>query len=306
MAEWISYWNGEWVPKSDVKIDPFDRGFAMGDVVFDVERTFNGKLFRLQEHLERLYRSLQFFRIDCGLSIEEMSEITEEVVRRNEEMRGGGDLSVRQVVSRGVSASGTQGSPVEDFTPTVINMASPIDFKSYAKFYENGASIVIPTVRSYSSNSMEPKVKHYSRANFVLAQLQVADIDPEALPVLLDESGNITESVGANFCIVTNGVIRTSKDSSILQGVSRMVLFEIAEQLGIPVVEEELQPYDAYTANEAFLTTSSYQVLPVSNIDKRYVKDGAPGPISKQLLAAWSERVGMDIVGQALQQAGLN
>ncbi len=305
MADHIAYFNGEWVPNSEVKIDPFDRGFTMGDAVFDVERTFDGRIFRLQEHLDRLYRSLQYLRLDCGVAIEEMTGITEELVRRNEPMREqGGDYMVRQVVTRGTPKSGTQGGVWEPMTPTVINMVSPIDLGGYASAYERGASVVFPSVRGYSSSSLDPKAKHYSRGNFVLAQLQTADVDPEAHPVLLDQDGNIAENIGANFFVVTDGVIRTPGDSSILQGISRMVVFELANQLGIPIVEEPLQPYDAYTADETFLANTIYQLLPVGTVDNRSIGSQTPGPISTQLLAAWSEMVGIDIVGQALRRAG--
>ena len=304
MAEHVAYFNGEWVPNSEVRIDPFDRGFTMGDAVFDVERTFDGRIFRLKEHLDRLYRSLQYVRIDAGMSVDEMTENTEELVRRNEPMRPpGGDYMVRQVVTRGTAANGTQGGVLEPMTPTVINMVSPIDLSGYANGYEKGASVVFPSVRGYSSSSLDPKAKHYSRGNFVLAQLQTADVDPDAHPVLLDQDGNIAENVGANFFVVTDGVIRTPGDSNILQGISRMVVFELADQLGIPIVEEALQPYDAYTADETFLANSLYQLLPVGTVDNRQIGDQVPGPISKQLLAAWSEMVGVDIVGQALHQA---
>lgn len=305
MAEHIAYFNGEWVPNSEVHIDPFDRGFTMGDAVFDVERTFDGRIFRLKEHLDRLYRSLQYIRLDCGLSIEEMTENTEELVRRNEPMREpGGDYMVRQVVTRGTPYGGTQGTVTEPMTPTVINMVTPAPLSGYAEGYEKGASVVFPSVRGYSSSSLDPKAKHYSRGNFALAQLQTADVDPNAHPVLLDQDGNIAENVGANFFVVTDGVIRTPGDSNILQGISRMVVFELADQLGIPIVEEALQPYDAYTADETFLANSIFQVLPVGTVDNRQIGDEAPGPISKQLLAAWSEMVGVDIVGQAIRQAG--
>ena len=307
MSEFIAYFNGDWVPNSEVVVSPFDRGFTMGDVVFDVERTFDGRLFRLKDHMDRLYRSLRYARIDPGLTQDEMTELTIELVRRNDAMRPpAGDFSVRQVVTRGMPITGTQGNVVDDLTPTVINMVSIMDFSVHARYYETGASVVIPAARSYSSDSMDPKVKHYSRANFVQAQLQVADVDPHAFPVLLDHDGNITENVAGNFFIVTDNVLRTSRDQSILQGISRMVVIELAEQLRIPIVEEDLQPYDAYTADEAFLTTSSYQLLPVSTIDKRQIGDEVPGPVSKQLLAAWSEVAGLDIVDQALQWAKNN
>ena len=306
MAEHIAYFNGEWVPNSEGKIDPFDRGFTMGDAVFDLERTFDGRIFRLKEHLDRLYRSLQYVRLDAGMSMDEMTENTEELVRRNEPMRPpGGDYMVRQVVTRGTPPTkGTQGSVLEPMTPTVINMVSLIALSGYANGYEKGASVVFPSVRGYSSSSLDPKAKHYSRGNFVLAQLQTADVDSDAPPVLLDQDGNIAENVSANFFVVTDGVIRSPGDSNILQGISRMVVFQLACQLGIPIVEEALQPYDVYTADETFLTNSVYQLLPVGTVDNRQIGDQVPGPISKQLLAAWSEMVGVDIVGQALHQAG--
>ncbi len=304
MQEFTAFFNGEWVPYSEVKIDPFDRGFLMGDSIYDVERTFDGKIFRLHAHMERLYRSLQYTRIDPGLTQDEMAEVTEEVVRRNEGLRPpGSDWSVRQVVTRGRSPSYSQGLPSDAASPTVIVTALPIDF-GHARYYEEGAAVVFPTARSYSANSLDPKAKHYSRANFVQAQLQAADIDSNAFPVLLDQDGNIAENVGGNFMIVTGGAIRTPGDQSILQGISRMTVFDLAEQLGIPIVEEDLQPYDAYTADEAFLTNSIYQLLPVATIDGRSIGDEVPGPVSKKLLAAWSELVGVDIVDQALQATG--
>lgn len=304
MADLTAYFNGDWVPFGQVKIDPFDRGFTIGDAVYDVERTFNGKIFRLRDHMERFYRSLAYMRMDPGLTMEEMEEVSQEVVRRNERSRPrGGDFTIRQVVTRGPTLSGGQGTPSDAVSPTVIVSAHPIPFKSYAKYYETGASVVFPSARAYSSNALDPKAKHYSRGNFVQAQLQAADIDPNAFPVLLDQDGNIAENVGGNFLIVTNGVIRSPRDQSILQGISRKVVFELAAQLGIPTVEEDLQAYDAYTADEAFLATSTYQVLPVATIDKRHVRDDVPGPVTQRLLAAWSELVGLDIVDQALRAA---
>ena len=115
----------------------------------------------------------------------------------------------------------------------------------------------------------------------------------------MDMDGNLTEGTGYNFFMVTDGVIRTSNDRSILQGISREMVFELARQLDITVVEEDLQPYDLYTADEVFFSGTSPCVLPVTRVDKRQVSDGKPGQITQQLLAAWSETVGVDIVGQA-------
>lgn len=297
MSEYTAYFNGEWIPYSQVKVDPHDRGFTVGDVIFDVARTFNGKSFRMKQHIDRLYRSLKFVRIDPGLSPDEMTEISEESIRRNEHMLAeAGDFTVRQWITRGPGRWSHTAGP-----PAVCVEVQGISFNRFAKHYGGGAHGVIARTRSYPAESLDPKVKHYSRMNFNLAELEVADVDPKAWPILMDIDGNITEGTGYNVFLVTDGVIRLPGDSTTLQGVSRGMVTDLARQLNIPVSEEQLQPYDLYTADEVFFSGTSPCVLPVTRVDKREVNDGKPGPITQQLLAAWSETVGVDLVDQALR-----
>ena len=297
MAEYTAYFKGEWMPFTQVKIDPMDRGFTVGDVVFDVARTFNGKSFRMEDHIQRLYRSLKFVRIDPGLSAKEMLDISEEVVQRNDHLRAEvGDFTITQFVTRGPGNSSRSAGP-----PAVCVKVAPIGFGRFADLFKDGAHGVITRTRSYPVESLDPKVKNYSRMNFNLADLEAADVDPEAWPILTDADGSLTEGTGYNVFLVTDGVIRTPGDRNILQGVSRGMVFDLARQLNIPLVEEDLQPYDLYTADEAFFSGTSPCVLPVSKVDQREIGDGRPGPIVQQLLSAWSETVGMDIVDQALQ-----
>ncbi len=297
MAEYTAYFKGEWMPFSEVKIDPMDRGFTVGDVVFDVARTFNGKSFRMEDHIQRLYRSLKFVRIDPGLSAKEMLDISEEVVQRNDHLRAEvGDFTITQFVTRGPGSSSRSAGP-----PAVCVKVAPIGFGRFADLFKDGAHGVITRTRSYPVESLDPKVKNYSRMNFNLADLEAADVDPEAWPILTDADGSLTEGTGYNVFLVTDGVIRTPGDRNILQGVSRGMVFDLARQLNIPLVEEDLQPYDLYTADEAFFSGTSPCILPVSKVDQREIGDGRPGPIVQQLLSAWSETVGMDIVDQALQ-----
>ena len=299
MTEYTSYFNGAYIPAGDVKIDPTDRGFVVGDVVFEVARTFNGKTFRLKEHIDRLYRSLKYTRIDSGLSQDEMVDISEEVVRRNEPLRSEvGDFTVHQFVTRGPNGPGPWANSAGP--ATVCVRIAPVSFDRYARYFGLGVHGVIPKIRSYSSESLDPKIKHYSRMNFNLAEMEVADVDPEAWPILTDLDGYLTEGTGYNVLLVKDGVIRTPTDRAILQGVSRGMVFDLARQLEVPVVEEDLQPYDLYNADEAFLSTTSPCVLPITRADNRQIGDGKPGPISQQLLAAWSEAVGVGIVDQAL------
>ena len=296
MADYEAYFDGDWVPFSQVKIDPTDRGFLVGDVVFDVARTFNGKSFRMKEHVDRLYRSLKYVRMAQGLSPEEMLEISEEVIRRNEHLREEvGDYSVMQFVTRGPGRWTHTAGP-----PSVCVRVAALDVGRFAHLYEDGAHGVITRTQSYHPESVDPKVKHFSRMNFNLAELEAADVDQDAWPILTDSEGNLTEGTGYNVFLVADGVIRTPGDRSILQGVSRGMVLDLADQLNIPIVEEDLQPYDMYTSDEAFFSSTSPCVLPVTRVDKRQVGDGKPGPVTQQLLAAWSEAVGVDIVDQAL------
>ncbi len=297
----LAYFNGDWIPMEDCKISMDDRGFRVGDAVFEVDRTFNGTIFDLDGHMDRLFRSLKYTRIDPGLTREELNAITLEAVQRNKHLAPpGGDFNVRQVITRGRGVSVTEKAQA-----TVFVGAYPMNFSRYASLYDEGCHVVFARTRSYHPDSLDPKVKHQSRMNFVLAELEASDVDPNSWPVLLDLDGNISEGTGFNFWIVTDGALRTAGDRAILQGVSRKAILELAENLGIPVILEDIQLYDAYTADEAFVSGTSHCLLPVSKLDNRPIAGDVPGPIVKQLLAAWGEKVGVDIVGQAQSQAGI-
>jgi len=294
MSEFITYLNGEWVPRNELKVHVDDRGFRVGDTVFDVTRTFNGTSFLLDRHIDRLYRSMKYVRIDIGISMKEMTRLTEEAVEKNlGHLEEAGDFDIWHCITRGPGRWAYEAN-----APTVIIDVAPIPWDWFGSDL-NGAKGVITKTRSMSSQTVDPKIKHHSRLNFNLAEMEAGDIEDHGWPVLTDASGNLTEGVGYNLFTVTNGVIRTPNDTSILQGVSRGYVFELAEQLGIPVIEEDLQPYDLYTADETFFSSTPYCLLPVTAFDKRDIGDGKPGPVFKQLMSAWSERVGMDVVGQS-------
>ena len=228
--EIIAYFNGEWIPRSECKITMDNRGFRLGDAVFEVDRTYAGKFHNTDDHMDRLFRSLKYTRIDPGISRDEMIQITNEAVERNWHLvPEGGDMNVRQMITRGEGFSVSDNSPA-----TVFVAAYPMDFNRYAHLYDEGAHVVFARTRSYHPDSLDPKVKHVSRMNFVLAELEAHDVDPESWPVLLDLDGNISEGTGFNFWIVTDGKLRTAGDRTLLQGVSRKTLLSIADEIGIP------------------------------------------------------------------------
>ena len=295
MAEFTAYFNGEWVNRSECKVDIADRGFALGDAVYEAERTFNGEIFELDGHLDRFFRSLQYVRIDPRLSYQEMKQLCVESVERNKHMwRDGNDFALRQYVTRGSGSSVSNPGP-----PLVYVGVDYVSFGRFSRMYDDGGHVVFARSRSYSPNSLDPKIKHLSRMNFALAELEAADVDPDAWAVLLDQQGNIAEGVTFNFWIVKDGVIRTAPVRNILQGVTRQTVIDLAERLEIPVSEEDIQLYDAYTADEAFITSTGMCVMPVTRFNGQLVGDGKPGKLTLDLMNRWKEHVNFDFVAHA-------
>jgi branched-chain amino acid aminotransferase len=293
MREPIVYVNGNLVAASQATISVFDRGFRLGDAVFDTSRTFRHRPYKLQEHLERLQRSMHFTRLDLGMSLAELEAITLQVVEKNVPLLAEhDDVWIHQVVSRG--ALRVSGSP------TLVIMTEPLPFASFARYYKLGVSLITPSVRHTPPQCVEPRIKTVSRLNLVLADLEARQADPDAYALLLDLEGNITEYTSGNFFIVRQGRLLTPFERSSLGGIARETVLELAEELGIPTREADITPYDACNADEAFITSTSKSILPVRQLNGIRIGTRIPGPITKRLLDHWSSRVEVDIVEQAL------
>lgn len=294
--DFVAYWNGEWIPSEEMRIDPLDRGFTVADATFEATRTFNGKIFHLDDHIDRLYRSLDYIRLDPGIASTEMTALTDEAVARNLHiLETVGDLHIHHFVTRGRGRRAWSAD-----APRVGIRVSGLDFAGYYTAYR-GVRAVITRTESYAAESLDPKIKHYSRMNFNLAELEANEVDPGALPILRDRHGYITEGSTYNVFIVSGGILRTSTTRNALQGVSRKIALELASHIGIETRVEDIQPYDVLTADECFFTSTSWCMAPVTYVDKRPVGSGAVGPVTKRLLNAWSERVGLDIIEQAVR-----
>ena len=298
MEERIVYLNGAFVPESQAKVSVLDSGFNAGDGVYDVTRTFGQKPFRLREHTERLFRSLQYTRIDCGMSPEEMEKITLEVLDRNKpQLRANEDLALWQVVSRGVRSS-RGNRVVGGATVTVYSVI--VNFPEFASFYVEGAPIVIPSTRRIPPECLESKAKITNKMNHNMASFEAKQVDPRAIPLMLDIDGNLSETSAHNFFLVVNGKLCTPSDRNVLGGITKEAVFGLARQLGIEIVEGNFTPYDLYTAEEAFLASTSPSFVPVRTVNGAKIGKGAPGPLTLRLIGAWNKMVGMDIVDQAL------
>lgn len=298
----LVYLNGALVPRDEAKISVFDSAVTLGDTVTESTRTFAYVPFKLEEHVTRLYKSLKITRINPGLTRDEMLALSRRVLDANLHHLGpGDDCWLVHNVSRGMSVSGADPT-IQRSPATIIIHTAPLILTDWARFYVDGCHAVTPMSRAIPAQSLDARIKNRSRMAYTLAEIEVKLVDPAAQGILLDLDGNLAENKGGNFFIVTDGVLKTPICSSALEGVSRATVLELGAALGIPLRECNLQPYDVYTADEAFFTSTPYCIMPATRFNGLPVGDGQVGAITKRLLAAWSERVGVDIVAQGLGQ----
>lgn len=303
----IAYYNGDYMPEGEVRIPFRDRGFLYGDGVFDMTRTFGGEIFKLREHVERLYRSLKALRIDARLNPEEMEKITAEVLRRNAHfLDETTDYWVAQRISRGVNAVGDEGW--DDEGPTVIVECLPLPLKARASYYRDGVDLILSPVRRTPPDFITPRAKTLNYLNLINANMATGGPDQGATgpdnryTILLDANGNLAEGLGANLFLVLDGKCYTPREQFVLPGVSRETTIELAEKLGIPMMEKDLDLHDAYNAEEIFLTSTSMCIVPVTTFCGAPVGSGSvPGPITKRLSDAYVDLVDFDFVSQYLR-----
>ena len=295
------YMNGRFVPESDAKISIYDSALMFGDMVFEMTRSFNKKQFKLKEHLERLYMSIKILRIPINLNIDEMENACYETIERNEKYFEAHDEHRLMInVSRGPLGiyAPIFGGKLE---PTVVIADFPLKWTvaSMAELYDNGINSVIPSQRSIPADLMDPKIKNRSRMWYQMANIEVSQIKGNNnWALLIDPDGYITEGTSDNFFMVKNGELFTPEGRNILRGVSRAYVFELAEQLNIPCHERNIEPYDVYEADEAFLTGTPFCILPNTRLNGLDIGNGKMGTITRILLDKWSDNVGVDIVQQ--------
>ncbi len=296
------YISGRMVPEAEAKISIFDSAIMLADTVTESTRTFRHTPFKLEQHIERLYRSLKLTRIDPGMSAEQMLRTTLDVLEANLDNYGeGDDCWIVHNISRGIAVAGADPT-VQAGAATVMIFTQFMDLKPWARFYTEGCHGVTPMSRMVPSQSLDPRIKNRSRLAYTLAEMEAKQIDPNAQSVILDLDGHVAENKGGNIFCVTNGVLRTPSTVNCLAGVSRATALELASKLGISTEETTLLPYDLATADEMFFTSTPYCIMPSTRFNNLPVGDGTVGPVTKRLLEAWSELVGMDIVAQAQAQ----
>lgn len=295
------YLSGRLVPEADAKISIFDSAVMLGDCVTESTRTFRHIPFRLQDHIDRLYRSLKVARIDPGHSPGEMLQITLEVVAANlPTLAAEDDCWIVHNISRGEQRPGS--TPQQRTSATVMIFTAPMDLRGWARYYDEGCHAVLSMSRLQAAESLDARIKNRSRLLYTLADAEARLVDPLAQCILLDVHGYVAENKGGNVFIVSDGELRTPTTENCLAGVSRQTVLDLARKLGIPARESRLLPYDLYTAEELFFTSTPYCVMPATRFNGLPVGDGKVGRVTRQLLDAWSEAVGVDIAQQARKQ----
>jgi branched-chain amino acid aminotransferase len=300
------YMNDHMVLESEARISIFDVGRLYGATFYESIRTFGHKLFRLEQHLKRLRHSLSYAGILGQLDWTRVEEAVEQTLAANEGLI---DPDDDMWICVEVTPGTTFPMPLQiqmDTTPTVFAYSAALPHKEYAHCYSQGKAVVTSLYRHIPPQCFEQRCKHRARLPHFLAKLDAKRIDGDAFALMLDLEGFITEGTGANIFFVMDGVLLTPTSRNILVGISRQYVIELATKLGIPIEERDITLYEAYNAEEAFWTTSSYCILPICRIDGRNIGQVYPGPAAATLLKTWSQEVGIDIVAQSQAFASQN
>jgi len=298
MDEPQAYLNGRFLPASSSAIPLTDSGFVLGAAVAEQLRTFAGKLFRLDDHLDRLEQSLDIVSVDPGLRRDELSHVARELVDRNRRLVSpGDDLGLSIVVTPGPYPAYSLPGPAG---PMVCLHTYLLPFRLWAVKYRTGQVLVTTDVEQVSPKSWPPRLKCRSRMHYFLADRRAAAAEPGARALMLDAQGFVVEASSANVMIYTaRHGLQSPPGHKVLPGISMREVDELARKLGIPAGERELTPTDVAAADEVLLTSTPMCLLPVTRFDGRPIAEGVPGEVFHRLLAAWSERVGVDIAAQA-------
>ena len=268
--------NGELVNKEDATISVFDHGLLYGDGVFEGIRVYGGKVFREEEHIDRLYDCAKYIRLEIGMTKQALIEATRQTVKANGIKNG----YIRLVVSRGAGTLGL--NPFLCPKPTVIIIAANIQLYP-EELYKTGLKVVSSSITRNPSQCVPPQVKSLNYLNNILAKIEA--IDNNVLEAIMyNQQGYVAEATGDNIFIVKNGIIYTPPvQAGSLAGITRHVVIELAEANGYKLIEQNLTRFDLYTADEMFLTGTAAEVIGVVEIDGRVIGEGVPGPISVNL-----------------------
>mgnify|MGYP001376144407 CR=1 FL=1 len=294
--------NGEMIPETEAKISIYDSALMFGDMVFEMTRSFNKNQFKIEEHVERLFKGLHILRIPLDISQSEMIDECHRTVEANDHLFASDDEHRLMIdVSRGLLGIYQNISGLRKGSNVIIaDFPLRWTVAGMGVLFDKGINAVITSQRAIPSHLMDPKIKNRSRMFYLMANIEASQFEGDNnWALLLGMDGNITEGTGDNFFIVKDGVVITPKGKDILRGISRdYIISDICPQLGIQVLEKDIDPYDVYNADEAFMTGTPFCMLPVTSLNSLPIGDGKVGSIFSQLISQWGANTGVDIIKQ--------
>ena len=298
----LVYFNGKFVPESQAKISIYDSALMFGDMVFEMTRSFNKKHFQLKEHIDRLFLGLKILRINLDITKEKLFKICEETTRVNEHLFDKNDEHRLMIdISRGLLGiyEGVEGLKKG---PNIIVADFPLKWtvRGMGKLFDQGINMVITSQRVIPAQYMDPKIKNRSRLYYLNANIEASLFKGNNnWALMLDDDGFIAEGSGDNFFIVKNNKVITPEGRNILRGISRdYVIQQLCKKTGLDVIEKNIDPYDVYNADEAFITGTPFCMLPVTSLNSVKIGEGKVGKIFSKILSKWCSETKVDIKKQ--------
>ncbi len=285
MSEPLIFIDGKFYPKSEAKVSVYDHGFLYGDGVFEGIRVYDGVIFKLEEHLDRLFSSAKSIMLNIPMSKEELKAAIIETLRKN----GLRNAYIRLVVTRGIGDLGLD--PRKCSNPSVIIIAEPMIVLHGEKVKEEGITAIISWVRRDPIDATSHEIKTLNYMNSILAKIE-ANICGVDEAICLDTKGYVSEGAAENLFIIKNGKIYTPPIATgALAGITRNVIIELATRLGYNVVEKNITPNELFNADEVFMTGTAAEIVPVKEINGRVIGEGKAGPITKHLREEFNKLV---------------
>ena len=279
MSELLIYSNGEYVPQSQATTSLYDHGFLYGDGVFEGIRAYNGRVFKLDEHIDRLYDSATAIALKIPMSKEEMKEAILETLRKNNLT----DAYIRPIVSRGVGDLGLD--PRQCPTPNIYIITQEWG-AMYGDLYEVGLTAITVAIRRNAPDALSPNIKSMNYLNNILAKIEANEKGGDEA-IFLDNNGYISEGSGDNIFVIKNGKVVTPPTINNLKGITRAAAIDILKEMEYSITEVNIGMFDLYTADEIFVTGTAAESAPITKVDGRMIGDGNPGPITKKMIEAF-------------------
>ncbi len=277
----LIYFNGKFVPKQEARTSVYDHGFLYGDGVFEGIRAYNGRVFRLDGHLDRMYDSAKAIDLKVPISKEDMKKAIIETLKKN----GLKNAYIRPIVTRGDGDLGLD--PRKCPVPNVFIITQEWG-AMYGDLYEKGLTAVTVGIRRNAPEALPPNIKSLNYLNNILAKIE-ANVKGGDEAIMIDVHGNVSEGSGDNIFVVKNGKILTPPTLNNLRGITRAAAIELAIKNRIPVTETNMGLFDIYTADEVFVTGTAAEIAPVTKVDGRIIGDGKPGRITRKLMEEFKE-----------------